>query len=58
MANRVDEFATKRTDAQFNLVDIADQDLPLVDKPVLPSAGQHSKEHTGAWGRDGCHLSL
>lgn len=46
--NRVHKYAAKLTHAQFNLVEIADQDLPLLDKPALPSARQHSKEHTKA----------
>jgi NAD(P)H-dependent FMN reductase len=43
------EVASKRTDAEFELVDIADYDLPLLDEPVPPSMGQYSKEHTKRW---------
>ena len=42
-------IATKRKDAQFDLVDIARFDLPLLDEPVPPSRGQYSKPHTKAW---------
>lgn len=43
------ELAQKRTDAEFELVDIADYNLPLLDEPVPPSLGQYSKEHTRVW---------
>jgi NAD(P)H-dependent FMN reductase len=41
--------AEKRKDAQFEIVDIADFHLPLLDEPVPPSAGKYSKDHTKAW---------
>src|ERR1700704_4690085 len=43
------EAARKRSDAQFELVDIQDFNLPLLDEPVPPSRGQYSKPHTKAW---------
>lgn len=49
VAEWVFEHARARTDAQFELVDIADQDLPLLDEPMPPAMGQYSKEHTKAW---------
>ena len=49
VANWAFEVASKRTDAEFELVDIADYDLPLLDEPVPPSLGQYSKEHTKRW---------
>src|SRR6187401_1074680 len=42
-------IAQKRSDAGFELVDIADFNLPLLDEPVPPSMGQYSKPHTKAW---------
>lgn len=45
----VHEIAKRRTDAEFELVDIADYNLPLLDEPVPPSMGQYSKPHTQAW---------
>ncbi len=42
-------IAQKRTDAQFEIVDIADFNLPLLDEPVPPSMAQYSKPHTKAW---------
>src|SRR6476620_1432872 len=43
------DIASKRTDAEYELVDIAEYDLPLLDEPVPPSMGQYSKEHTKRW---------
>ena len=42
-------IAQKREDAEFELVDIKDFNLPLLDEPVPPSLGQYSKPHTKAW---------
>ena len=49
VARWVHGLATKRSDAEFELVDIADFKLPLLDEPVPPSRGQYSKPHTHAW---------
>src|SRR5687767_1281623 len=43
------DLAKRRTDAQFELIDLKDFDLPLLDEPVPPSRGQYSKEHTKKW---------
>ena len=43
------DIAAKRTDAEYELVDIADFNLPLLDEPIPPSMGQYSKEHTKRW---------
>ena len=49
VAKWVLENAKTRTDAQFEIVDIADYKLPLLDEPVPPSQGKYSKPHTHAW---------
>lgn len=49
VADWVYEHARQRTDAEYELVDIADYNLPLLDEPVSPSQGQYSKEHTKKW---------
>lgn len=36
-------------DANYDLIDLADHPLPLLDEPVPPSAGQYSAEHTKRW---------
>ena len=45
------EIAKKRNDADFELVDIKDFNLPLLDEPISAAAsmGQYSKEHTKIW---------
>ena len=49
VARWVHELAQKRSDAEFELVDIQDFNLPLLDEPVPPSQGKYSKEHTKKW---------
>jgi NAD(P)H-dependent FMN reductase len=49
VAKWVYEIAQKRTDAEFELVDIRDFNLPLLDEPIPPSLGQYTKEHTKVW---------
>jgi NAD(P)H-dependent FMN reductase len=45
----IHEIAKKRGDANFELVDIKDFSLPLLDEPIPPSMGQYSKEYTKTW---------
>jgi len=49
VARWVYDIAVKRGDASFEVVDIADFDLPLLDEAVPPSMNQYSKPHTKAW---------
>lgn len=49
VARWVHELAKKRTDAEYELVDLKDFDLPLLDEPVPPSQGKYSKPHTLKW---------
>lgn len=49
VARWVYDLAGKRGDAEFELIDIAAFDLPLLDEPVPPSMGQYSHEHTRRW---------
>ena len=49
VAKWVYEIAQKRSDAEFELVDVKDFNLPLLDEPVPPSLGQYAKEHTKVW---------
>lgn len=49
VARWVYDLAKQRQDAEFELVDIRDFNLPLLDEPVPPSQGQYTKEHTKAW---------
>ena len=49
VARWVLEVARKRGDAEYELVDIAEYNLPHLDEPMPPSMGQYSKPHTKAW---------
>jgi len=49
VARWVHGIATKRSDAEFELVDIKDFNLPLLDEPMPPAAGKYSQPHTRAW---------
>ena len=41
--------AKGRSDAHYELVDLKDYDLPLLDEPIPPSMGKYSKPHTKRW---------
>ena len=43
------EVARRRTDAQFELIDLLEANLPLLDEPIPPSMGRYQKEHTKRW---------
>jgi NAD(P)H-dependent FMN reductase len=43
------DIAKKREDVDFELVDIQDFNLPLLDEPFPPSMGQYTKDHTKRW---------
>jgi NAD(P)H-dependent FMN reductase len=49
VADWVLQRAAQRADAQFELLDVADFDLPLLDEPLPPSLGRHEQGHTRAW---------
>lgn len=50
VARWVYEHARKRTDAEFELVDLKDFNLPMYDEPVPPSFGKnYQHEHTRRW---------
>jgi len=49
VAKWVLEHATKRTDATFELVDVKDFNLPLLDEAIPPSFGRYEHEHTKKW---------
>jgi NAD(P)H-dependent FMN reductase len=49
VARWVYDIAETRRDAEFELVDIADYHLPLLDEAVPPSMGQYRHAHTKAW---------
>ena len=49
VARWVLDEARKRGGADYELVDIAAFDLPLLDEPVPPSQRKYSKDHTKRW---------
>jgi len=49
VAQWVYERASKRGDAEFELVDLADYPLPHLDEPMPPSLGQYANQHTVEW---------
>src|SRR5712692_9683751 len=49
VANWVLEIARKRSDAEYQLVDIKDFELPLLDEPLPPSVGKYQQPHTKRW---------
>ncbi len=49
VARWVHGIAQERGDAEFELVDLKDFDLPLLDEPIPPSQGKYQKEHTKRW---------
>src|SRR6267143_1950778 len=49
VAKWVHDILKSRKDAEFEIVDIEDYKLPLLDEPVPPSMHQYSKPHTNTW---------
>ena len=49
VAKWVFEQTRNRKDARYELVDIKDYDLPLLDEPIPPSQGKYSQPHTKRW---------
>lgn len=49
VARWVHEIANQRRDASFEVVDIQDYNLPLLDESVPASLGRYEKAHTKAW---------
>lgn len=49
VAKWVYEHAAQRSDATFEVVDIADYNLPLLDEPFPPAMRKYTKRHTLVW---------
>src|ERR1700688_2870524 len=43
------DILKSRQDAEFEIIDIEDYALPLLDEPVPPSMHQYSQAHTKTW---------
>jgi NAD(P)H-dependent FMN reductase len=49
VARWVYDIASRRSDAEYELVDLRDYPLPHLDEPLPPAMGQYQNEHTKAW---------
>ena len=49
VADWVFDLASRRDDAEFELIDLRDYPLPHLDEPLPPSLGQYQHEHTKQW---------
>ncbi|MFD5200189.1 NADPH-dependent FMN reductase [Streptomyces sp. NPDC058375] len=49
VARWVLDIAGRRDDAEYELIDIAEQALPHFDEPIPPMAGAYTHPHTLAW---------
>lgn len=49
VARWVEQQVKDRKDASYELVDIKDFNLPLLDEPIPPSQGKYSQPHTKRW---------
>jgi NAD(P)H-dependent FMN reductase len=49
VAKWVYDIASRRDDAEFQLIDLRDYPLPHLDEPISPSRGQYQHEHTRQW---------
>src|SRR5690606_4489905 len=45
----IKEHAERLSDARFEIIDLAEVDLPLLDEPLSASMGQYQHAHTKAW---------
>jgi NAD(P)H-dependent FMN reductase len=43
------DVASRREDAEFDLIDLVDYPLPHLDEPLPPSMGQYQNRHTRDW---------
>jgi NAD(P)H-dependent FMN reductase len=51
VAEWVHANAQGRADAEYEVVDLAEVNLPLLDEPVPAAFGQYQRPHTDAWSR-------
>jgi NAD(P)H-dependent FMN reductase len=49
IADWIPENLPKQTEINYEIVDLAAQNLPLFDEPVHPSANQYTRNHTKTW---------
>lgn len=49
IARWVHEIAKQRSDAEYELIDIKDYELPLLDEPMPAAMNQYTQPHTRRW---------
>lgn len=49
VAKWVEQQVKDRQDASYELIDIKDFNLPLLDEPIPPSQGKYNQPHTKRW---------
>jgi NAD(P)H-dependent FMN reductase len=49
VARWVVERVKRRNDAQFELIDLKQVNLPMLDEPIPPSQGRYTHQHTKDW---------
>lgn len=49
VANWALDIARQRGDAEYELIDLLEEDLPMYNEPMPPSMGQYTHEHTKRW---------
>lgn len=49
VAKWVLDIAKQRSDADYELVDLLDYNLPHLDEAALPAMGQYGQPHTKKW---------
>lgn len=51
VAHWVNDLAQKRNDAEFELIDLAEVNLPFLDEAIPASQGKYAHEHTKLWSK-------
>lgn len=51
IASWVSSAAAQESSLHYELLDLADVDLPFLDEPLMAALGQYTHEHTRAWSR-------
>jgi NAD(P)H-dependent FMN reductase len=51
VADWIYQIAVARGDADYELIDVAELNLPFLDEALPPSLGQYAKSHTVRWAR-------
>jgi NAD(P)H-dependent FMN reductase len=51
IAEWVRDVAQAHSSLQYELLDLAEVDLPFLDEPLMAALGRYQHEHTRAWSR-------